>query len=517
MRTKPYLNTVRYNPENVITMFGGGINNIYPSEFIKDDEAQEMYNMSLDKYPALSTKIGRTMFKNPGIAGETIEYFGCAGLNYLFYIQNGKLKDVNGVDIAQGLTGTKYNHVYYKDGNSEYLILYGEGQQPTRFKLPLSAYNTPELITMKDQDQNQLYPKAMCYHKGRMYAADEDILYFSALQNPMDWATPNDSGYIKVTNAKGILTAIESFDDKLCIYSQSNMHILYGGIVYADGQTDYNLVDMDNSIGSYSQTATKVCNGYLYWLYAKSIYEYDGSSIRTIEQPTGNNGLTGGIKEYLDGILYTEAEQVSIAASENRIYFYFPGYKGKGRLFVFDQRLRKWTQELQPEDNEEELYYLKIADSFNSINFSQTPVPVYALTANGTIYEITGGRRAGGEYIKMYGKDEYVDEEGMVYTKAIPFYFKSKRFTEGTVSKKKTLKEIWLSYDLEGTANVKVSTDDGNTCLLENALEEGTNKVVCLLIPYQNMQNMNSYTIEIIGEGNIVLKQLERKYRVKTR
>ena len=81
----------------------------------------------------------------------------------------------------------------------------------------------------------------------------------------------------------------------------------------------------------------------------------------------------------------------------------------------------------------------------------------------------------------------------------------------------KTLKEIWLSYDLEGTANVKVSTDDGNTCLLENALEEGTNKVVCLLIPYQNMQNMNSYTIEIMGKGNIVLKQLERKYRVKTR
>ena len=522
MKTKPFLNAVRYNSDNAITMFGGGINNIYPPEFIQDDEAQEIYNMSLDKYPALSTKIGRTMFKNPGIAGETIQYFGCAGLNYLFYIQKGttqgatgKLKDVNGVTIAEGLTGTDYNHTYYKDGTNEYLILYGTGQQPTRFKLPLSSYDTPDAITIEDQNQNQVYPKVMCYHKGRMYAADQDILYFSALQNPMDWATVNDSGYIKVTNAKGIITAMESYDDKLCIFSQNNMHELYGGIVFANGETDYNLVDLNNSIGSYSQA--KVCNGLLYWLYAKSIYEYNGSAIRAIEQPNVKNRVIGGIKQYLDGILYTEAEKVTIAASESKIYFYFPNYKGKGRLFVFDQRLRKWTQELQPEDKQAELYYLRIADSFNSINFSQTPVPVYALTANGTIYEITGGRRAGGQYIKMYGEDEYVDGEGLVYREPIPFYFKSKRFTEGLVSKKKSLREIWLSYDLDGTANIRVTTDNGNTCLLENALEEGTNKVYPILIPYQNMQNMNSYTIEIEGEGNIVLKQLERKYRIKVK
>ena len=517
MKTKNYLNTVRYNSDNVITTLYGGINNIYPSEFIKDDEAQEMYNFSLDNYPALGTKIGRTMFKNPGIAGENINYFGCAGLNYLFYIQNGKMKDVNGITICQGLTGTEYHHTYYKDGNTEYLILYGVGQQPTRFKLPLSSYNTPELISILDQNQHQIYPKCMCYHKGRMFATDGDILYFSALQNPMDWTSVSDSGYIKVTNAIGILTAMQSYDDKLCIFSQNNMHILYGSVVNADSSTDYNLVDMNNAIGAYSQSSTRVCNGYLYWLYAKSIYEYDGSSIRSIEQPVGNNGLTGGIKQYLDGILYTEAEKVSIAASENKIYFYFPGYKGKGRLFVFDQRLRKWTQEYQPEEKEAELYYINIDCSFNSINFSQTPVPVYALTANGTIYEITGGRRDGNEYIKMYGKDEYVNSQGLVETKPIPFYFKSKRFTDGLVSKKKSLKELWISYDLDGEASIKISTDDGNTCVLEDVLEEGTNKIQCLLVPYQNMQNKNSYTIEIIGKGNIVLKQLERKYMVKVR
>lgn len=516
MRTKNFLNTVRYNSDNVITTLAGGINNVYPSEFIKDDEAQEMYNLCLDNYPALGTKIGRTMFKNPGIAGEDVEYFGCAGLNYLFYIQDGKMKDVDGVTICQGLTGSKYNHVYYKDGQNEYFILYGVSQQPIRFKLPLSSYDTPELITINGQGGEPIYPKAMCYHKGRMFAADGDILYFSALQNPMDWDTTADSGYIKVTNAIGILTALASYDDKLCIFSQNNMHILYGSVIYADNTTDYNLVDLNNSIGAYSQTATKVCNGYLYWLYAKSIYEYDGSTIRSIEQPNSNNGLTGGIKQYLDGILYTEAEKVSIAASESKIYFYFPGYKNKGRIFVFDQRLRKWTQEYQPEI-QKELYYSKIADSFNSINFSQTPVPVYALTSNGTIYEITGGRRDGNDYIKRYGKDEHVNNNGLVYIEPIPFYFKSKKFTEGTVSKKKSLREIWISYDLDGTADIRILADDGNSCLLENALTEGTNQIQCLLIPYENMQNKNSYTIEIEGEGNIILKQIERKYRVKVR
>ena len=81
-----------------------------------------------------------------GVKGENISYFGVAGLNYLFYIQNGTLKDVDGSSIATGINGSNFSHVYYKDGQSEYMILYGNNMQPTRHKLPLSSYNTPEIV-----------------------------------------------------------------------------------------------------------------------------------------------------------------------------------------------------------------------------------------------------------------------------------------------------------------------------------------------------------------------------------
>lgn len=513
MNTKPFLSEVHYKSDNVVGFLAGGINNVYPSQFIADDEVQDMYNLCIDKYPAITTKVGRTMFKNPGVKGSTITYFGVAGLNYIFYIQNGVLKDVDGVSIASGLTGTNYSHVYYKDGNNEYLILYGDNQEPTRHKLPLSSFNTPEIISTPTIDGNKLKFEHMCYHKGRMFASNGDMIYLSALQNPMDWTTAEDSAYIKVTNARGKITALVSFDDKLIIFTQNNMHVLYGDTVAGENGANFSLVNLENGIGAYSQNAMKIHKGYLYWIYATGIYEYDGSSIRNIEKPMNNNGLTGGIQKYIEGIIYSEAENVSIAGSDTKVYFYFPNYEGL--ILVFDQRLRKWTKEYQP-NIEDEKYYIRIVDSFNSINFSQTPEPIYALTENGTIYELTGGRRGGKEYIKRYGRDEYINETGIVNTRKIDFYLKTKEFTENGVSKKKALKEIWVSYDLEGEATFRISTNNDKEAELTNALPEGTNKVECILIPY-TLENVDNYTIEILGSGNITIKQIERKYRIKVR
>lgn len=513
MNQKPFLNEVTYKSDNVITFLSGGINNVYPSQFIADDEVQDMYNMSIDSYPTLRTRCGRTLFKKPGVSGQKIEYFGVAGLNYLFYIQNGTLKDIDGSAIATGLTGSNYSHVYYKDGNNEYLILYGDNCEPTRHILPLSSFNTPEIVPLPEEEGEKIHFEHMCYHKGRMFGSNGDMLYLSALQNPMDYTTAQDSGYIKVTNATGKITALVSFDDKLVIFSQNNMHILYGDTVSSESGTNFNLVDLNNGIGAYDQNALKVHKGYLYWIYATNIYEYDGSTIRSIEKPSGNNGMTGGIQKYIEGILYTDAQKVSIAGSDTKVYFYFPN--DKGRILIFDQRLRKWTQEFQSNITDE-LYYVRIADSFNSINFSQTPEPVYALTSNGIVYELTGGRRDGNEYIKLYGEDEYPDSEGITRKKEIEYYLKTKEFTENGVSKKKCLKEIWVSYDLEGTANFKITTNNGKEVIIDEALTEGSNKVECILVPY-TLENVDNYTIEIYGSGDLTIKQIERKYRIKRR
>ena len=105
-----------------------------------------MYNMCLDNYPAIRTRIGRTMVQNPGLKGEEIKYFGVAGVKYLFYIQGTQLKDMAGTVIANDITRTKIRHVFYADGNQKYMILYGEGVTPSIHKLPFSAINNPKIV-----------------------------------------------------------------------------------------------------------------------------------------------------------------------------------------------------------------------------------------------------------------------------------------------------------------------------------------------------------------------------------
>lgn len=515
MQTLPYLNNVNYKSNNQINYLAGGISNIYPPENIQDDECQDMYNMCLDNYPAIRTRIGRTMLKNPGLQGEQIKYFGVAGVKYLFYIQGDKLKDMNGTVISNGITGDKFNHVYYADGNSEYMILYGEGVTPTRHKLPLSAINTPEIVPLpKDNDGNDIVFEHMCYHKNRMFGSKGNMLYFSALQNPMDWTKTEDSREDRVENCNQI-TGLVSFDDKLIVFSEKNMHLYYGSNVMAGTSNSYTCVSLDNNIGCYYQSTIKVHNSYLYWLYGRSIYEYDGSSIRTIDRPSGNNGVSGGIREYIYGITIDIAKNVSVAGSEDKVYFWFPDYEF---FLIFDQRLRKWTRELQPDNIQEELKYITICDSYSNLNFSQTPSPIYALTANGTVYELTGGRKDGIDFIQTYGEDEFTDENDIVYKELIPFYIKTKEFKNGVISKKLSLSKLWFNYDLANNAivNIKIVTDTGKEYVKENALKSGRNLTECILIP-NDMQDVNSYTLEIYGYGDIRIKAMERVDRTTTR
>lgn len=509
MQQNTYLEAIHTKSNNQINYLAGGINNIYPPQNIQDDECQDMYNMCLDKYPAIRTRIGRTMMKNPGLKGIEVKHFGVAGVKYLFYIQGTQLKDMTGAVIANGIEGNKISHVYYADGNSEYMVLYGEGIAPTRHKLPLSAINTPEILPLPT---GVTYFEHMCYHKNRMIASKGNMLYFSALQNPMDWSTTENSREDRVPNCNQI-TALVSFDDKLIVFSEKNMHLYYGSNVMSGQADSYTCVSLDNNIGCYDQSTTKVHNSYLYWLYGRSVCEYDGSTIRNIDKPTSNNGLTGGIKEYIDGITINEAKKVSVAGSEDKVYFWFPSYKF---LLVFDQRLRKWTKELQGQDDIDELDYAMICDSYVDLNFSQTPNPVYALTANGVIYELTGGRRDGINYIKTYGKDEYINEEGLTIKKDIPFYIKTKEFKNGVLSKRKSLSSIWFNYDLDGEINLRITTDDGKMKVKENILPKGQNKTERVLIP-NDMQNVNSYVFELYGKGDITIYGMEREDRTHNR
>lgn len=448
--------------------------------------------------------------------------------------------------------GDNFSHVYYADGNNEYMILYGVGITPTRHKLPLSSQNIPVEMAIYTDGQGDTLPRDvtyfehMCYHKNRMFGSLGNMLYISDLQNPMNWIKAYSTGEMRIPNCNQI-TGLVSFDDKLIVFSEKNMYLLYGNTPDSR-ETDilFSGVSLDNDIGCYDQNTVKVHNSLLYWLYGRGVYEYDGATIKNIAKPTGNNGVNGGIQEFINGITVNEAKRVSVAASEDKIYFWFSTFHIRNSIdivvnpqidiivgspltetietnedvtkpcfLIFDQRLRKWTRELQC-DIEGELNYVNICDSYADLNYSNTPTPIYALSKNGMIYELTGGKRVGDEYIKVYGIDEYVGVEGQTEIEEIPFYIKTKEFKNGVLSNKKSLSQLWFNYDLDGTVNLKIITDTGDILLKENVFPKGTNKTECILIPNE-FQNVNSYTFEIYGTGDFTLYAMERKDRIHLR
>ena len=129
---------------------------------------------------------------------------------------------------------------------------------------------------------------------------------------------------------------------------------------------------------------------------------------------------------------------------------------------------------------------------------------------------MTGGRKDGQEYIQTYGQDEFTDSNDVVYKKPISFYLKTKEFKNGVLSKKKSLSQLWFNYDLDGIVNIKIITNDGKTKEIQNALPIGKNRTECVLIP-NDMQNVDSYTFEIYGEGDITIYAMERIDRTHPR
>lgn len=521
MQYNAYLNDVTYKSDNQILTLSGGLNDKYPPQFIDDNQAQSILNFCMDKFPAARTRVGRTFkagirYNNALIpTSPKPDYFGIAKSNEMFYIYNGGLYTIDGSQIATGIgqSGDKYKTLCYEDGNHEYLIIYGKGINPTRHLLPLSSLNTPEQLTMPS---GVTYFEHMCYHKDRMFGSFGDMLYISNVQNPNDWSTQYYTGEMRIPQFKKVVT-MASYNNKLICFGESNVFFLYGSQPNISESNYFYGFILDNNIGAYSDSIC-VQNGMLYFISGKGIYEYRGNSSYYGEQfykiSEPSNYSKGSVEKEIEGLIPSELEGVTIAGTNNKIYFNIPSIE---KVLVFDQIYRTWSIE--------EESYINIVSSTIDTNYTNVPEPIYGFSKDYIVYEVTGVKHTlAEEYYKVYGKDDVVTErnqDGTIKTLTqvlVPFNIKTKEFKNGTMSHPKSLSKIWINYDLaEGaTCNLEMTTDDGRTAIFEDFLEAGENLTKPFLIP-NNMQDCYSYTLRLYGEGDITIYSMERVDRTNER
>lgn len=474
---------LKYVKKQVPLYLGYGINTGVPPYNIADTEATYMRNVGSQDYPIVATRYGRSFYSTS--AGFT----SSSDLNAIGERNNTDLHIVDGntwkrwntassafVDIAVSLSSTEANIQDFATGTDRYTIMMNSSQKKiwdgTSTAADLGDANTP-------------FTKIFTIFKGRIFAARDNDIMFSALNLPNDWTTAGvaGAGSIDVTKAKGNITGICEFNNHVIVFTEFGMHELYG-----DDPDTFELVNVEGNIGCISHKSIIKGDKTLYWVAYDGVYEYTGGAITKISDP---------VKHYIDNINFTYKTNIAAGFISDILYISIPygaTATGNNLILVFDTRIniRKWFIET---GNFE--YFAVIQNS------------LYGSDSSGGIWNIRDVTAT--------------DDEGT----AISWDLITKPFHEDTISQKKILTDVSLVYDASTSATFNVyystsPTDDNSTSFTQLASStdftfDDIEREKKLLIPSTDLQDENWIRFRFSGTGKTKLHCLERDYRVKRR
>lgn len=331
------------------------------------------------------------------------------------------------------------------------------------------------------------------------------------------------AGDFKVTNAIGKLISMKSYDDKLVIFCEHSMHVLYGDTPDMSMQNQFQLVDLNNNLGAIADRCIAIGGGRLYWLGDnQEVYEYTGSAINIISRPgtTRNStlsiGAVSGVIEAKD-MMYDFSHSKFIATSERLYMNIYNAKKSREKLlFVFDVYNRTWWCE----DGE-----------FNTIgNFSDYTNKILLAKSNGDILI-----NIGEDVVK--GKDRiYNFETNKIEEVPIEYEFHTRVYGADGADLRKTISTIWLQASAEaevyledrwtsfdawvenevdnlvkiGNLTYKYQTPDQATLYRPTAYEQQ----VCYVEKMYG-QRLNAFQIIIKGSGESHFYLMKREWRAR--
>lgn len=151
------------------------------------------------------------------------------------------------------------------------------------------------------------------------------------------------AGDFKVTNALGDVVGMKSFDDKLYIFCKNSMHLLYGSTPDTSLSNAFQLVDLNNGIGAFSNRCICVGSDFLFWLgNDKQVYQHTGSYTYMISRPTEKG--TGGI-DNLFSHMYTGPLTQMCATNAKLFLDIGVNTPSNNTLFVYDIYNKIWWAE----------------------------------------------------------------------------------------------------------------------------------------------------------------------------
>ena len=465
---------VRFERKQVVNTFGDGINTAVPPFDIIDSESPYLRNVGSQDYPALSVRYGRTFYNSTMLTIVTPNGLGERSSSDLHVLDGNMWRywvsaTTSFVNLSSSLSSTEGNIQEFNTGAYRYSLM----MNSTQLRYWDGATTSSTSYTLGDASTP--YTKLFTIHKGRIFAAKNATVYYSALNLINDWTTPNNSGNITLTKSKGSITGICEYNNHVIVFTEFGMHELFG-----DSPTNFQLVDIEGNVGCISDRSITKVNNKLYWLAQDGVYEYQGATPIKVSLP---------VTKYIELINYANRTKTVSGSVDALLYIAIPyNDTSNNLLLVYDSKLNKW--------------YIETG---NFVDFVTIQNVLYGLDS-------TGG-------IKNMRDITATNDNGT----AISWEYISKPFKEGT--QKLAISDISLIYNAVtgGTLNVSYSTSATSTSaftslavstdLTLNSSEQNT----LLNIPTTDLNDENWYRFKFDGTGQCKIHYLEKNYRVKRR
>lgn len=457
------------NPPTVIRQFDG-VNKMNPYA-VKDGYATSMKNLTVDKYPSLTTRIGSRKIENmPWSDSFPIDGLYFYGQNELHVFHNSywfvyKLITDNWTMLLQdaNMSGKRDFTTFNVSDTEKYLIATGPGTITRKYDgtsvTPLA--NAPSEIV------------SMTSHDNRLYGAKKNTVYYSALRKPEDWSTVNDSGSIVVETANSdMINKLVAAQGRLTIFKANSIHELFG-----TSPSNFQLKSVTDDLGSPYPNSIQTIDGVIYFVSSKAIYRYSGGV-------PPKNDFSLQVNKYIEEIPFESKQDVYSWVNGRRYYVSLPLTNGN-TILEYDVNFGTWT-----------VWSLPNNISCNPITFS-----------NAVFY---------GDM--MSNVCEFVENGDFTdYGNPIKWEWISKPFTVSSIAQKVTWYKMWLVADIaaNSTMNVSVSTsgEDDDWTLVQEIVPETDITAAEIIIPHNLLYNQKTVRLKLAGTGQITLYEVSRQER----
>ena len=440
--------------------------------FVDENCMVDGYGWDFDAYPALQTRKGRTAHGSSGNAiTRLLTNFGNVHLvravgTTLQYNPSG----TTWTNIATGLTNTDWDATNFDIGGPALILTNG--------------VDTPRYWNGSTLNQISAMPKGkyVTADNRRVYTAgvagDEDVIFYCAFQNALDWTSPQNSGAVQFYTANGgPITGLYAYAGQVWAFKRDSYCVIFHT---GDARVTHRLVEGSNNIGCVSYKTIKEVGDYLFWLGESEVYVAAGGQARSIGHP---------IRKFLDNINKSAVENACAFVDGERYYLCIPTGNNTqpDTCLVYDIGFERW---------------LPYSVNLPGIRFGAYLNNVaYAGDSSGQTWRMNNGTTDGGNQIT--------------------WSVQSRPFDDGMKEAEKELWEMHLQglFPFGTTLTVEVAPDDiGSTWYTINydpITASNATQNRNLIVPLDTVPLCHFYTYRLSGTGPVTIQEVQRYSRIQ--